>query len=410
MSCSVPKALFLTARVPAPLDDGWKIRTYHLIKGYAQNGWQVDLLSFCKPEEQGIVFPELHAVCSNIRLVPREKSYSGMDLLKGLLFPLPFLVYNYQVRDMALAAEGLVRNNEYQLVQIEDVVMAQYLSGPMRQAFRILDMHNVESSLLLRFAANNGSYLKKAYAWLTAAKLQRYESKVSAKVSQVLVCSEEDQDTVRGNGLQTQIRVVPNGVDCDYFQPIALDSASRDLVFVGSMDYHANISGAIFFVRHILPLIHRKYPDVHFYIVGKNPPPSISSLANKRVTVTGIVPDVREYLKKARAVVVPLLVGGGTRLKILEAMAMARPVVSTCLGAEGIGAVDEQHILLANEPAQFAKRVLQLFDDIELSRTLGSSASRFINQNYCWSTIQKELISFVQAQLSPADVSRSECW
>jgi polysaccharide biosynthesis protein PslH len=393
------KVLFLTARVPAPLDDGWKIRTFHLIQGYARNGWQVDLLSLCSSKEMDQVFPELHAICHKIKLIPRTKSYSPADLLKGLVFSTPFQVYNYKVSAMADAARNLFEQNRYDIIQIEDVVMAQYLNEQMDDTFKVLDMHNVESSLLLRYAEKEENIFKKTYARLSASKLDKYETLVSKNFSMILTCSSEDLALLRKIGITTPAQVVPNGVDCDYFSPMPFDSSSRNLVFVGSMDYHANISGVHFFVQDILPLILRKYPDTHFYIVGKNPPESVRNLTSKNITVTGKVSDVREYLRKARVVVVPLLVGGGTRLKILEAMACSRPMVSTSLGAEGIAAVHGEHLMLADEPSKFVKSVLMLLNDIDFYIKITSSSKKLVNTNYSWTAIQDKFLYHINRQL-----------
>lgn len=387
--------LFLTARVPAPLDDGWKIRTFHLMQGYVRNGWQVDLLSFCQPEQEPGDFPELQVLCSRLHLVPRAKAYSPMDLLRGLVLSTPFHVHNYHLQAMVDAVQQMIAEQAYDLVQIEDVVMAQYVVPTMDKSLRILDMHNVESALLRRYAEKDGNLFKKIYARLTAAKLEGYERDVAGKFHKIMVCSAQDRELLQGKTMNIPVQVTPNGVDCDYFQPLPMDPA-KDLVFVGSMDYHANISGVLYFVHNILPLIHQKFPETHFTIVGKNPPEAIRRLAGERVAVTGMVPDVRPYLVRARVVVVPLLVGGGTRLKILEAMACGRPVVSTSLGAEGIGAVDNEHIFLADDPSQFAKSVLRLLEDIDLCNTVAGASSKFVKDIYSWTTIQDKMISNIE--------------
>jgi len=384
------RVLFLTARVPAPLDDGWKIRTFHLLKGFAENRWQVDLLSFCNSGQSVEDFPELQSLCNQIQLVPRTKAYSPLDLCRGLLFAAPFHVYNYRVQAMVDLLQGW-NLQPYDLVQIEDVVMAQYLNKAMAGAVRILDMHNVESDLLHRYAEQEKSLLKKIYAQLTATKLTRYEGRVAGNFHQILVCSGNDRDLLSRNGLSIPVRVVPNGVDCEHFHPVRCDAAPNDLVFVGSMDYHANISGAIHFVRNILPLIWQKNPGVRFTIVGKNPPDAIRRLAEERIIVTGMVPDVRPYFAQAQVVVVPLLVGGGTRLKILEAMAMGKPVVSTTLGAEGIPARHGKQLLLADEREEFAKSVIELLKDQDKSRAMGQAARKFVEQNFAWSSITRAL-------------------
>ncbi|GAB6059667.1 glycosyltransferase family 4 protein [Desulfonatronum parangueonense] len=385
------RVLFLTARVPAPLDDGWKIRTFHLIKGYVLEGWQVDLLSFCRPEQNASDFPNLQELCNRVLLIVRTKAYSPKDLLLGLVMPLPFHVYNYHVPAMVKAVQKTTASTNYDCIQIEDVVMAQYAAKARSRGGRILDMHNVESSLLERFADGEQSRLKALYARITATKLRRYEGQIADLFRRILVCSVEDGRMLEGYGLRTPVKVIPNGVDCDYFHPQPWNPSAQDLVFVGSMDYHANIFGILHFVNDILPFVWKKKPQTRFTIVGKNPPESIQRLADQRITVTGKVPDVRSYLAEARVVVVPLLVGGGTRLKILEAMACAKAIVATPLGAEGIAVRDGEHLLLAKDDDDFARKTCRLLDDDDLCRSLGKSAATFVRRNYDWSSITERL-------------------
>ncbi|SDB58081.1 sugar transferase, PEP-CTERM/EpsH1 system associated [Desulfonatronum thiosulfatophilum] len=385
------RILFLTARVPAPLDDGWKIRTFHLIKGFVQEGWQVDLLSFRGPEQQASDFPELERMCKRMLLIVRAKAYAPKDLLLGLFTPMPFHVYNYRIPAMAAAVEEMTATTNYDFIQVEDVVMAQYAAKAGSRGGRILDMHNVESSLLDRFAVNEPNPLKRMYARITARKLRRYERRVASLFHRILVCSPEDGRLLGNNGLQTPVQVIPNGVDCDYFHPQPWDPSAQDLVFVGSMDYHANISGVLYFVQNILPLVWRINPRTRLTIVGKNPPEAILRLAEERITITGRVADVRPFLARARVVVVPLLVGGGTRLKILEAMASARAIVATPLGAEGLAIKDGEHLFLAEKVDDFASKTCLLLENAELCRSLGESASAFARSNYDWSSITTRL-------------------
>lgn len=385
------RVLFITSRLPAPLDDGWKIRTFHLMRGYVRNGWTLDLVSFCSPGQKISEFQDLRTICNEVHLVDRAKSYAILDMLRGLLFLKPFNIYNFFLLQMLNAVKSKVLQNTYDLVQVEDVIMAQYMLKEMGNACRILDMHNVESSLMKRYADNANNFFKRSYAKITAKKLQKYEIAVSSKFDRFLVCSKDDQDLLKYSGIQMDVQVVPNGVDCNYFQQLSFDPSAKDIVFVGTMNYHANISGVHYFVKDILPLILKKSPDTHFYIVGKSPSKSVCNLCNSSITVTGMVADVREYLRKARVVVAPLLVGGGTRLKILEAMACGRPVVSTSIGAEGIGAEHGKQIMMADRPEDFAQCVLKLLADSTLCENLGQLGCDFVQNKYNWYKITDNL-------------------
>jgi sugar transferase (PEP-CTERM/EpsH1 system associated) len=385
------RVLFITARIPAPLDDGWKIRTYHLMKGYSQQGWKVDLVSFRDVNQNVEDFPMLQSLCNDIHLVPRTKSYSCFDLVRGLILPLPFHVYNYQVKSMNDTIQRVVSHYCYDLIQIEDIVMTQYCNPKFNRITRILDMHNVESDLLYRYSRNEKNPLKVLYARFTAAKLKKYERKTAKIFQQLLVCSKEDLKLLRSNGVNVPAVVVPNGVDGNYFRPSDQRGESDDLVFIGSMDYHANISGVTYFVNEVLPLIWQNNPEIRFFIVGKNPPEEIQKFAEKRIVVTGIVDDVRPYYNRAGVVVVPLLVGGGTRLKVVESMAMGKAVVSTSLGAEGIPAEHGKHLLLADDPTVFAKSVLELLGKPTLRNSMGKAARKFVEGHFEWSSITRSM-------------------
>jgi sugar transferase (PEP-CTERM/EpsH1 system associated) len=385
------KVLFITSRVPAPLDDGWKIRTFHLMQGYVRNGWAVDLVSFCSPGQKISNFHEVRTICDDVQLVNRAKSYKISDIFRGFVSCKPFNVHNFNILQMFNVLKSVVEKCSYDLVQVEDVIMAQYVLREMGNAYRILDMHNVESNLMERYSDNERNFFKRFYAKITAQKLKKYEIAVASQFDRLLVCSKDDLNLLKQNGIQVNNQVVPNGVDCNYYQYLPFNSSSKDIVFVGTMNYHANISGVNYFVKDILPLILKKSPNTHFYIVGKSPTKSVCDLCSSNVTVTGTVSDVREYLRKARVVVAPLLVGGGTRLKILEAMACSRPVVSTSIGAEGIGAEHGRQIMLADSPDEFAHCVLTLLDNSTLCEKLGRNGCKFVVDEYNWIKITDSL-------------------
>lgn len=386
------RLLFITCRLPFPLDDGWKIRTFNILKGLARSGYVIDLATFVRDEREKKHIEALAPYCHDVCTVVRAGGYKPAALLWGVFSSLPFSVFNYREEEMARAVARLAAKKAYDLVQIEDVVMAQYLPAGHRGG-KILDMHNVESHLLARYAAHERNPLKKFYAGLTAQKLRRYEAAVSGSFDAVTVCSAEDRGILARNGVASPIVVVPNGVDCAYYgEATEMAKAGEDrIVFVGSMDYHANISAALFFVRDIFPHILARHPQGVLYIVGKNPPAEILALAGPHVVVTGAVVDVRPYVASAKVVVAPLLVGGGTRLKILEAMAMGKPVVSTPVGCEGIEVTDRENIYIEKEPLRFAETIMRLLADEGERRLVGETARRFVQSRYDWTIITQTM-------------------
>lgn len=381
------RVLFITARPPYPLNDGWKIRTFNLIKGMAAKGLAVDLLTFFTASDDLTDHAELKALCGEVHYVRRKKSYAATDLLKGLVTSVPFPVLNYRETSMSLKASELLADGRYRFVQAEDAVMFQYI--PERcGAKKILDMHNIESELMLRYAMNETNLFKKMYALETRRKLKKYEIMVSKNADAVFVCSEDDKKLLAAFGIaEEKIHVIPNGVDCEYFHPQEAPEMESSLVFTGTMDYHANVSGIVYFVKEVFPLIIEQMGDAKLYIVGKNPAPKVQQLAGSNIVVTGAVDDIRKYIAAAKIVVVPLLVGGGTRLKILEAMSMSKAIVSTSLGSEGIDVMAGDNIAIADDAKKFADDSVRLLRDTEARNKMGKSAFEFVRSRYDWACV-----------------------
>src|SRR6266540_1588311 len=298
---TMSKVLFIACRLPYPLDDGWKIRTFNLLKGLVVKGHSVDLVTFVSDCENEIP-NALRQLCRDIYSVDRKRGYAVIDLLKGLIAKKPFSVFNYGNKEMKELIESLINLN-YDFIQIEDIVMAEYL--PLKsEAFKILDMHNIESKLLIRYAEQEKNALKKIYAYMTAYKLHNYEIQTSRLFDNIYVCSESDRQHLLKYIEKNKISVIPNGVDCTYYQSNDRIRTENRLVFVGSMDYHANMSGISYFVKEIFPRVVASFPKVVLYIVGKNPPVHITRLAGPRIVVTGAVEDVRPFLSSAALVIV----------------------------------------------------------------------------------------------------------
>jgi sugar transferase (PEP-CTERM/EpsH1 system associated) len=389
------KILMVSARLPFPADDGWKMRTSALIRSLAAHRHEVDLITYVNGEDVNACMNGQRGYLREVVAVDRAKSYAPSDLVRGLVLAAPFPVHNYYQEDFALAVRELIQIHRYDAVQVEDVSMAQYaLRTPI--PLKILDMHNVESSLMRRFAGQERSMAKALYARITARKLRRYECDVAKHFDVVTVCSAQDRELLASMGVRTRMEVIPNGVWCDSYHADPAGGDGLEAVFIGRMDYHANISGARFLVRDVLPRLLAALPELRMNLVGKNPGPAVRALQGPNVAVYGDVPDVAPFLARAGVVVVPLLVGGGTRLKILEAMACGKAVVSTRVGAEGIAAADGEQIVLADSPEDFAGAVARLLSDGEARRRMGEEARRFVAGNYDWSIIGNALNSCLQ--------------
>jgi polysaccharide biosynthesis protein PslH len=268
-------------------------------------------------------------------------------------------------------------------------------NGPLR----VLDEFNAEYLLQRRTALQAlkatiskpqaRSAAGAVYSLVQWRKLARYERRALRDCDGVFVVSHEDRAALARLDPWVRSFVVPNGVDCAYFKPFAATTTASTLVFTATMDYRPNVDAARWFVRDVLPQIKARHPEVQLRLVGRAPTAEVLALADDSlVTVTGEVADVRPEVARAAVYVVPMRIGGGVRLKLLEALAMQAPVVSTCLGAEGVeGLRDGEHCLLADGADAFARAVIRLLDDPALAQRLGKAGRRLVTQGYDWSAI-----------------------
>ncbi len=257
-----------------------------------------------------------------------------------------------------------------------------------------LFQHNVEAVIWERHAEQGRTPLHRWYFGLQARRMAAYEGQVCRTVRNVIAVSESDAHLMRTRYQVSKVSHVPTGVDIDFFRPTSSAPSRADLVFIGSMDWMPNIDGIQWFTDEIWPLILQQRPQTTLAIVGRKPVPAIQQLANRpNITVTGTVPDVRPWLHGAGLSIVPLRIGGGTRLKIYESMAARVPVVSTTIGAEGLDHTAGENILIADSPQSFAQSSVSLLENKNLARALSEAAFRLVDENYSWQAITQQFES-----------------
>lgn len=267
---------------------------------------------------------------------------------------------------------------------------ARYHAALPPHVLRLVDTHNIDSLLMDRYAATDRSLARRVYARLTARKLRALEASVFATSDLVWVCSDEEVPIVRERALGARVRVAPNGVVTSRFAPLPGATAVPDrLLFFGRLDYYPNVDGLAHFVDDVLPLVQQQRPGVELVVVGSGDRAQADAIAarNPAVRVLGRVPEVLPELAAASVVVVPLRAGGGTRLKIVEALSAGRPVVSTSVGAEGIQVTSGDELLLADTPAAFADGVVALLADPARAERLGAAGRRLMIERYDWDSI-----------------------
>lgn len=384
------RILFITATLPFPATDGPRIRIFSFIRSLSTRH-AVSVVSFVRDLEDAAALEPLRSYCETVQAVLRNPRYSASNLFRGLVGSTAFPVLHYRDPRMAESVKSVIREGKFDIVQAEGLHTAQYALG--LEAVTVLDLHNIESSVMKRYAGRERNLLKRAYARITARKLAAYERKVCRLFNCCLTCSDTDRSRLQIQGGIDQIRVISNGVDTDAFAPngTALTAPQR-IVFVGRMDYHANVDAVRWFGMEVLPLIRAHRPDTLFQIVGGYPTNSVKQLAKPgQVEVTGRVKDVRPYLAASTMVVAPLRVGGGTRLKILEALAMEKAIVSTSVGAEGIAIVPGKDVLIADDPQEFARKVVKVLDNEHERKRLGTAGRHLARRQYDWKAIAQRL-------------------
>lgn len=251
--------------------------------------------------------------------------------------------------------------------------------------------HNVEAMIWKRRIEHSSSPIKRAYLGSQHRRMRRYEGQVCRAAKSVIAVSCADARAIQYDYGVRKVHAVPTGVDVDYFRPPAQPELVSDLIFLGSMDWIPNIDGVQWFVREVLPLIRKHRPDCSFAIVGRKPAPGVRRLMqhDTRLVVTATVADVRPHLWGSAVAIVPLRIGGGTRLKIYESMAARVPVVSTTVGAEGLDVRDGENILIADSAPDFAACCLALLEDAGARRRLVSAAWEMVDACYSWEVVSR---------------------
>lgn len=428
------RVLYFAPKAPWPTTTGALVRNYFLARELARSA-SVTFLAFTDDTNQtidpaaqshgSVVKPDSDAGamdwCENSISVQRERDYTLAKLVRGAIGRLPVTVLNYSTRAMAQQLERTLNQQSFDVVQVESIHLARYL--PIIRSARcrplaVCDWHNIESDLMRQYGDHAPSYFRRAYARRTASQLSAVERQAAREFDVHLTCTEPDRERLLQFAPGARAYVIPNGVDTNHFSDEqiaraysswlagngdsipASDAGRRRILYVGSMDYHANVDAVEQFARQVWPQISQRQPDLVLTVVGRNPPPKVRELASlPAIEVTGTVKDVRPYYREAVASVVPLRVGGGSRLKILEAMAAGVPVISTRRGAEGIDVTDNENILLAETADEFCRMVTRLSESKERRRDLAAAGRLLAREKYDWAGLGEALANLYRELL-----------
>jgi len=393
------KILVLSTWFPYPLSQGSKIRAYYLIKSLAQKH-DVALVSFeDTPLEPGWV-DHMKQICQKVEVVHRNPfAHPRWKSIFGWLSLQPRVVLTSYSGEMAACVQRLVADWAPQCVVALTFVAAPYALQARRVPKKIVDIDNLMSPMLRQDYQRAGHPLERFRRWFAYRKFRRYEAWLYRQFNLGLVVSERDRlAAMELVGLQaSQVAIVPNGVDTSYHQALAVQPKPNTLVFNGALTYSANYDAMDYFLREIFPLIRAQVPAAHLTITGSTTGVPISALSiNGHVTFSGYLADIRPTISNSWVCVVPLRIGGGTRLKILEAMALGTPVVSTAKGAEGLEIEDGKHLLIGNTPSEFAAQTVRLLREPALRTLLGAQAAQLVKERYDWAIVGRQFCELVE--------------
>ena len=384
--------LWLKTELLHPVDKGGKIRTYNMLKEL-KRGHRITYLTLDDGESAGAI-ADADEYCHELIRIPhagRTKFTAGFysDLLFNLPSALPYAIARYKSAQMRNRINDRLSRGDV------DVLVCDFLTPAVNLDFRfdcptILFQHNVEAMIWKRHYQVQKNPVKKVYLYSQWLKMRTFEERLCRKFDAVIAVSAEDRDQMRTDYSLDAVFDVPTGVDTEFFKPSGVvERDPMNLVFTGSMDWLPNDDAIRYFTGDILPIVRRKVPNVSLTVVGRNPSPYLTELTKKdpSINVTGRVDDVRPYMEKAAAYVVPLRIGGGTRLKIYEAMAMEKPIVSTTVGAEGLPLQDGAELLLADDAHSFAEALVKLLKEPGLAERIATRAARTVRERFGWKRV-----------------------
>ncbi len=388
------KILWVKAGGLVPPDIGGKIRSYSILKELAKIH-QVTVFNFYAAH-QSDVHSGLNGMFESVINLPLPIATNrGLGELasfaRNVFSSWPHTVSKYCRPEVKARMRELLASRNFDVIICDFVVAAAAIPWEVACP-KVIFTHNVEALIWKRHFEVSRNPVWKIVSWGEYQKMTHFEKHFLKKSEHVLTVSEADKDFFSDFLNRSKMTVISTGVDTGYFRPDNGNEKPNSLVFTGSMDWMPNEDGVLYFLRSVLPLIRREIPQVSFTIVGRKPSEKLRAAAASEpaVHVTGTVDDIRPYVREGSVYVVPLRIGSGTRLKIFEAMAMGKAIVSTTLGAEGLPIRDASDISIADSPQEFARKVGALLRDSEERRRLGYAARQLVEQHYSWSSVAAE--------------------
>lgn len=402
-----PRLLWIKTELLHPVDKGGKIRTIEMLKRLKRHH-HITYLTLDDGTASRDARERASEYCHDLVCVPFDLAPRGSlrfyaEGLRTLASALPYAISRY--RSPAMRRAILERVPQCDIVVSDFLVSAVNLPDALSRP-SVLFQHNVEAEIWRRHARNQRNVAARAFFWAQWRRMEAFERRACRAFDGVVAVSEDDGSLMRRHYGLDRVAAVPTGVDTDFFRPSGERAMeARTLVFTGSMDWMPNQDAIRFFMADIMPLIAKQVTGVRLLVVGRNPSGALKEFAAARqdIVVTGRVEDVRPFIEEARCYIVPIRIGGGTRLKIFEAMAMAKPVVSTTIGAEGLPIADGTDLVVADTPESFAAAVVRILKDDAWAARLGAQAASTVRERFGWDRVADR---FSQLCAEAADLHR----
>jgi glycosyltransferase involved in cell wall biosynthesis len=396
------KVLWLKTELLHPVDKGGKIRTYQMLK-HLKRDHHVTYLTLDDGTAALDARERAEEYCHELISIPcrRSAKFSAgfyADLALNLASRLPYFIKKYESAEMRREIIRLSARFKYDLLVCDFLAPAINVPDTVACA-TLLFQHNVEAMIWKRHYEVQDRSVKRAYLRDQWRKAWRFERDACRRFDRVVAVSEEDGEVIRREYGVESVEDVPTGVDADYFRPSGeVDRQACNLVFTGSMDWLPNEDAIRYFIDQVMPRVKKAVPAATLTVVGRNPYPSLLEAARRdpSVIVTGRVEDVRPFMERAAAYIVPIRIGGGTRLKIYEAMAMGKAIISTSVGAEGLPVREGVELLLADTPEAFADAVARVITDEEFAKEIGARAAATVRERFGWDRVAAQFAAICE--------------
>ncbi|MEJ5201849.1 MAG: glycosyltransferase family 4 protein [Anaerolineales bacterium] len=388
------RVLFISPWFPYPLQNGSKVRIYHLLRAISKRH-EVQLVSFSRQGE--LVDPTgLWGICDIIEVLPfREFAPHRLRAILGFLSPTPRSIVDVFEQKTSSSINQIIKNQAPDLIICSELATAIYAKEHWKTPIILEDL---ELDLIRQSKIANQNILLEMRKQINWMKLRRYISSLLKLFKVCTVVSENERQLVRQISPQYEpIHIIPNGVDVEFNQVHGVAPQLNSLIYNGSLTFYPNYDAVLFFMREIFPLIQSCLPQVSLTVTGATQGVDLSRIPyNDHINFTGFLPDIRRTIAKSWACVVPLRLGGGTRIKILEAMALGTPVIATSKAVEGLDVIHGENILIADKPADYAELTIQLLKRPQLRENIARNARRLVEKSYDWKVIGSNFLNVLE--------------